>query len=169
MYIEDPLKMIIYSPPGHGKTTFLGTAAGDDRVSPMLLLEFEAGTKAIQSKIRKLKLEELGVVPPDVNLIDVVSIKTWADFDAAYDFLANYDHQYRSAALDSLSEMNYLNMAESLSQALREDKRHDPDIMEQRDYLRSASDEKTCTILPRFAFAYVFYCACRSPQRSHVS
>ena len=59
MFIEDAIKALWYAPPGHGKTTLLGTAVNDERVSPMLLLEFEGGTRSIQSKIRKIKLEEL--------------------------------------------------------------------------------------------------------------
>lgn len=138
MYVEDPIKALWYSPPGHGKTTLLGTAINDKRVSPMLLLEFEGGTRSIQSKIRKIKLEDLGEKKPTLDKIDVIQIREWQDFNIVYDFLLEGKHEYRSIGIDSLSEINYLNMSESLQLALKEDKRHDPDIPEQRDYLRSA-------------------------------
>jgi len=139
MIVEDPLKMIVYSPPGHGKTTLLGTAAGDPRLSPMLLIEFEGGTRSIRSKVKKISIDQLGKEKPKVDVIHTVEIRTWGDFDLVYDFLLTADHPYRSIGLDSLSEMNYLNMQTVLLDAGIQDKNRDLDIPEQRDYLKSAS------------------------------
>jgi len=139
MIVEDPLKMIVYSPPGHGKTTLLGTAAGDPRLSPMLLIEFEGGTRSIRSKVKKISIDQLGKEKPKVDVIHTVEIRTWGDFDLVYDFLLTADHPYRSIGLDSLSEMNYLNMQTVLLDAGIQDKNRDLDVPEQRDYLRSAS------------------------------
>lgn len=139
MIVEDPLKMIVYSPPGHGKTTLLGTAAGDPRLSPMLLIEFEGGTRSIRSKVKKISIDQLGKEKPKVDVIHTVEIRTWGDFDLVYDFLLTADHPYRSIGLDSLSEMNYLNMQTVLLDAGVQDKNRDLDVPEQRDYLRSAS------------------------------
>lgn len=139
MIVEDPLKMIVYSPPGHGKTTLLGTAAGDPRLSPMLLIEFEGGTRSIRSKVKKISIDQLGKEKPKVDVIHTVEIRTWGDFDLVYDFLLTADHPYRSIGLDSLSEMNYLNMQTVLLDAGIQDKNRDPDVPEQRDYLKSAS------------------------------
>lgn len=136
---EDPIKMLIHSPPGHGKTTLIGSAVGDRRVSPLILLEFEGGTRSIRSKVRKISIDDLGHVPPELDKVHSLAIRNWSDFDAAYDFLANYEHGYMSVGLDSLSEMNYLNMNTSLVTALKEDRKHDVDILEQRDYLRSSN------------------------------
>lgn len=165
MIVEDALKMLVYSPPGHGKTTLLGTGAGDPRISPMLILEFEGGTRSIKSKIRKIKLEKLGETEPTVDKIDVIQIQSWDDFDVVYDFLDSADHGYRSLGLDSLSEMNYLNMTEALALALREDKKHDPDIPEQRDYLRSAGQMRRLVRFFRDLPMHVFFTAGASTQQ----
>jgi hypothetical protein len=155
--MTEAIKALWYSPPGHGKTTLLGTAVGDKRVSPMLLLEFEAGTRSIESKIRKIKLEELGAKKPTIDKIDVVSIQTWADFDIAYDFLLEGNHDYKSVGLDSLSEINWLNMSEALRIAMTEDRKHDPDIPEQRDYLRSAGQIRKLVRFFRNLPLHVFF------------
>lgn len=139
MIVEDPLKMIVYSPPGHGKTTLLGTAAGDPRLSPMLLIEFEGGTRSIRSKVKKISIDQLGKEKPKIDVIHTVEIRTWGDFDLVYDFLLTDGNPYRSIGLDSLSEMNYLNMQTVLIDAGTQDKNRDLDVPEQRDYLRSAS------------------------------
>lgn len=139
MIVEDPLKMIVYSPPGHGKTTLLGTAAGDPRLSPMLLIEFEGGTRSIRSKVKKISIDQLGKEKPKIDVIHTVEIRTWGDFDLVYDFLLTDANPYRSIGLDSLSEMNYLNMQTVLIDAGTQDKNRDLDVPEQRDYLRSAS------------------------------
>lgn len=163
--VEDPLKIMVYSPPGHGKTTLLGTGAGDKRISPMLILEFEGGTRSIKSKIRKIKLEELGEKAPTVEKIDVIQIQKWEDFEVVYDFLESVDHGYKSLGLDSLTEMNYLNMSEALALALREDKKHDPDIPEQRDYLRSAGQMRRLVRFFRDLPMNVFFTAGASTQQ----
>lgn len=158
MNVEDPIKAMFYSPPGHGKTTLLGTAAGDPRLCPMLILEFEGGSRSISSKIRKLSLDQLGQ-KPSIDKIDVVPIREWEDFNVAYDYLAENDHPYRSTSLDSLTEVNYLNMSEALIFAVREDKRHDPDIPEQRDYLRSAGQMRKLVRFFRNLPIHVFFTA----------
>ena len=139
MFVQDPLKLIVYSPPGHGKTTLLGSAAGDLRLCPMLLIEFEAGTMSIRSKITRLALNDLGKILPEQGQIHVVGIHRWQDFDQVYDFLLRDDQPYRSIGLDSLSEMNYLNLQTVLGDAVVADKKHDEDVLEQRDYLKSAT------------------------------
>lgn len=142
MNVKDPIKFLVYAPPGHGKTTLLGTVVGDERISPMLLLEFEGGTRSIRSKVRKIEIAELGKIKPSVDVIDVVSIQDWDDFTTVYEFLSERDHDYLSIGLDSLSEMNYLNLTTALDTATKEDRKHDPDILEQRDYLRSSNQMK---------------------------
>ena len=133
------LKLLIYSPPGHGKTSMLGTVIGDPRLSPMLLIDFEAGVQSIRSKCRQVKLDQLGKVKPDLNKVDVVKVTTWDDFDLVHNFLAKGEHGYKTVGLDSVSEMNYMNLQEAIEDGKLKDSRHDPDVAEQRDYLRSAT------------------------------
>ena len=160
MNLEFPLKMLIYSPAGHGKTTLLSTGADDPRLSPMLFLEFEGGTRSIRSKVRLLTLKDLENPPKPVpGKIDVLPIREWADFNAAYAFLAQEKSPYKSVCLDSLSEMNYLNMSEVLEAEIRANPKHDPDIAEQRDYLRSSGQMRKLIRYFRDLPIHVFFSA----------
>lgn len=114
--VPDPLKMLIYSPAGHGKTFFCGTVIdtysreADMRIWPFLLIDFEGGKKSIKSKTRALEVHEVGRRRPKPGKIDVVRIRKWEDFDYIYAFLESKRNWYRGVGLDSLSEMNYLNL-----------------------------------------------------------
>lgn len=131
--------MLVYSPPGHGKTTLLGTAVDDDRLSPMLIIDFEAGIDSIVSKCEVFdSLKDLTAREPSLDKVDVLRIAHWSDFEGVLDFLEKHPGVYKSIALDSLSEMNYLNLNEIVEQARRTAPRHDIDIAEMQDYLRSS-------------------------------
>lgn len=133
------INMLIYSPPGHGKTTLLGTAVDDDRISPMLLLDFEAGIDSIMSKCNVIgSVDELSQHKASIHKIDVLRIAHWSDFAAVIEFLKTKASLYKSVALDSLSEMNYLNLTEVITQAVTRTPRHDADVAEMQDYLRSS-------------------------------
>jgi phage nucleotide-binding protein len=132
-----PLKMLIHSPSGNGKTYFLGTAKGDPRLTPMLICDFEGGVRSIRSKVRLIALEDLGKIKPEPGGIDVVRIRDVADFNHVYEIIAGDDHPYKTLAIDSLSELNYLNLTTAVDEAAKSDTRHDPDIPEIQDYNRN--------------------------------
>jgi hypothetical protein len=132
------LKMLVYSPAGHGKTVLLGSAAGDDRLCPMLLIDFEGGIDSILSKVREIQLDEIGKIDPQIDKIDVVRVYHWTEFDRAYDLLSK-SKTYKTVAIDSLSELNYLNLTEITAQAIKADSRHDPDNPQREDYGRSST------------------------------
>jgi hypothetical protein len=133
------VSMMIYSPPGHGKTTLLGTAVGDNRLSPMLLIDFEAGVDSIQSKCAVFEsLKEMSASESAIDIIDVLKVKVWEDFEGIVGFLQANPGRYKSVALDSLSEMNYLNLSGITEEAAAKTPRHDQDVPEMQDYLRSS-------------------------------
>lgn len=134
---SDYISMLVYSPAGHGKTTLLGSGFNDPRIAPMLLLDFEAGTESIQSKIRVVDTDSIG--HPIKNKIDVVRVRQWDDLDKVYLELVNGKvSAYQSIALDSLTEMNYLNLLTIVEAAMAVNPRHLQDTAEMADYLRSA-------------------------------
>ncbi len=132
-----PLKLLIYSPAGNGKTYFLGTAQGDERLTPMLICDFEGGIRSIKSKVRLLSLDDLGKATPEKGSIDVVRIRDVTDFNTVYEVLSSPKHPYKTLAIDSLSELNYLNLTTAVDEAAAKDSRHDPDIPEMLDYNRN--------------------------------
>jgi len=161
-----PFNLIVYSPSGHGKTYLAGSGVGDPRISPMLLLDFEAGVDSIESRVCPISLADLPKVDkPPLDKVTVVRINTWSDFQHVHSFLSGPNNPYRMVVLDSLSEMNYLNMSEALRTAILLDKGHDPDIAEQRDYLRSYSQMRRLVRVYRDLNIHVmFTCAAQTVQ-----
>lgn len=107
-------KALIFAPHGHGKTRLLSTADDDERTSPTLILNFEAGHRSIVGR--------------DTDLFDVHS---WEDYNEAYEVLTDPDCKYKSVGLDSLSETQIFGMLEILE---KDAKRSDPDLMAQPDW-----------------------------------
>jgi hypothetical protein len=108
-------KSLIFSPPGNGKTTLLGTAQEDPRTHPMLLMDFEGGTESL-----------------DGLDIDVAVIRSWEDYDEAYEMLMDQNHGYKSLGIDSISETHIFALLNILEK--EGPTRKDPELLEQRDY-----------------------------------
>lgn len=106
----------------------------------MLLLDFEGGTLSIKSKCRKVEIEKLieGKVKPQKDKIDVIRIREWGEFEQILDFLYEAGHPYRSVAIDSLTELNTANVRDVVEVAASASSKHDPELPEMQDYLRSA-------------------------------
>jgi hypothetical protein len=154
---ENLMKMIVFSPAGHGKTTLLGTGVGDDRISPMLLLDFEGGLKSIKSKFKRIDINDLGKVPCDINMAHAVKIREWEDFNIVYNFLADDDHDYKSVGIDSLSEVNYLNLTTIVGEAIDANDAHDKDIAYRDDYMRSIAQMRRLIRFFRDLPLHVFF------------
>lgn len=107
-------KALIFGPPGHGKTYFLGTLADDERTSPTLFLDFEGGVQTLVGRD-----------------IDVARVRDWPDFEEAFELLADPDTKYRSTAVDSLSETQIGGLLRILE---KDKKRADPDQLAQPDW-----------------------------------
>src|SRR6516165_2446592 len=84
---------LIYGPPKHGKTRFLGTGALDGRTAPMALLDFEGGV-----------LDVLDGLPGFGTDCVHIPIHSWDDFNQAYERVRSNDEGFKSVAIDSLSE-----------------------------------------------------------------
>jgi hypothetical protein len=108
-------KVLMFSPAGHGKTHFLGTAEEDERTSPMLLLDFEGGEETLTG------LD-----------IDVARIRSWDDYSEAYEILSDPDTKYKSCGVDSISETHIWALLSRLDE--QGARRKDPDLIEIGDY-----------------------------------
>ena len=109
------LSMIVFSYPGIGKTTLLATAADDDRTSPSVLIDLESNLWPIKSKVVLVSLEDLlnnNVVPSEETKgkIYTVSIHEWTEFERIVDFFERKEYPWKSVCIDSLSEINWLNV-----------------------------------------------------------
>lgn len=94
----DASKILVYGASGAGKTTLVKTLVPMGKV---LLLSAEAGLLSIRG----------------VTGIDVVKISTVADLREAYAHLAKSDHGYKWVALDSISEIAEVVLADAKATA----------------------------------------------------
>lgn len=135
------LKALVYSPSGHGKTRFLGTANDDPRTKPMLLLDFEGGTQSLAGR-----------------RIDVVQIRSWADFTKVYAYLRTKVHEYKSVGIDSVSEVQRFALM-TLLDTDPNTARPDADSLVQRDYTRAHTQMRRLLRSFRDLPLHVFYTA----------
>lgn len=148
-------KALIFAPAGAGKTVLLGTAQEDSRTSPMLLLDFEGGTESLAG------LE-----------IDTVPIRSWDDYNQAYEALANGDtvefeddeggytidfSVYQSLGIDSISETHRFALLEILR--AEGPTRRIPDLIEQGDYGRATTQMRRLLREFRDLDLHVFFSA----------
>jgi len=94
------LKMMIYGAPGVGKTSLLATAGLHKLTAPILLVNVEGGMLSIADS-GVLGLKE----PPDV-----VDLKNFEGLEQIFWYLAKGDHPYKSVGIDSLSELQMVNL-----------------------------------------------------------
>lgn len=108
-------KTLVFSPAGHGKTHFLGTAQEDQRTSPMLLLDFEGGHETLAG------LD-----------IDIIEVRDWRDYNEAYELLTDKNTKYKSVGIDSASETHIWALLSRIAE--QGPRRKEPDLIELGDY-----------------------------------
>jgi phage nucleotide-binding protein len=121
----DFLNILIYGDPGVGKTYLLGTAEDHIKTSPVLLIEVEGGAKTIRHRN-----------------IDVVPARTLTQVQKVLNtlILAGDDLYYKTVCLDSLSELQKLDMRFIMKQAKEASKnpdKFDIDVPSQREWGKS--------------------------------
>lgn len=111
------LKLLLFSPPGHGKTGFLGTMEDDPRTSPALILDFEGGVTTLVGRD-----------------IDIATVRDWTDFNEAYALLSDPDTEYKAVGVDSISETQTGGLLKLLEERSPEGKRPTDDTLTQGDW-----------------------------------
>lgn len=99
---EPTINVLIYGKAGTGKTVLSGSASMVEGMSPALLVDVEGGTNSLRNTY------------PGV---DTVRITTWMELLEVCDFIADGDHSYKTLIIDSLSEVQKLNMYYSMRKA----------------------------------------------------
>jgi len=111
---EPGIKIIVYGPPGVGKTYFSSSAP------KALFVDVEGGTLSIKNAGRQL---------------DVVKVNKFRDIFEIHKFLASGKHEYESVIVDSLTELQKKSMDGIIEEAYRKDPtKRDPDVAELRDW-----------------------------------
>lgn len=124
------MNVLIFGPPGGGKTWLAGTLA--DIGLSAFLFDLDGGTASIASKCRAFKLSDLETLEPEPGKIHTYRCKTWDDIDVVRKrkkLLAKYNW----IILDNATEMG--NQAIDSSMAKHPDaKRWDEDVPFRGDY-----------------------------------
>jgi len=97
------LRMLVYGPPGGGKTRLCASAAQVEEMCPIVLLDIDRGTMSL----RKLPWE-----------ITVVPILTWDQVKKIVDWLMLSEHGFKTVVWDSLSELFKLIQQDIMKQDL---------------------------------------------------
>jgi len=129
------LKMLIYGPPGAGKTTFAATAELHDITAPALFVNIEGGMLSI-AEANDIGIEE----PPSV-----VDLEGFSHLDQIFWYLAKGDHPFKTVVIDSLSELQIVNLEHIVGKQLDKTstsgaKREDEDDIWQEDYGKSTQE-----------------------------
>lgn len=117
------LNILVYGEPGVGKTYLAGTAQDHDMTSPVILLDIEGGTTTLRHR----------------RDIDVKQVRTIADLEAVYTQLKdNNAGYYKTVVIDSLSELQKVDMRDIMRDLINRRPDLDPDVPSQREWGKSA-------------------------------
>lgn len=128
--ISPYLNILIYGQPGVGKTFFAGTAEDSELTSPTIFLDVEGGT----TTLRKRK-----------NL-DVVRIRSTEELVATHKMLLEQnDNHYKTVVIDSLTELQKLDMHGIMKELVSRRPDLDPDVPSQREWGKSIEHMRRIT------------------------
>jgi phage nucleotide-binding protein len=122
------LNLLVYGDPGVGKTQLAGTANDHKATAPVLVLDVEGGAATLRRR-------------PDVMVVRVKSMKDlvaiYKDIDIA---IANKDvNAPRTVVLDSLTELQKLDMNDIMKAVISQNTDRDPDVPSQREWGKSSN------------------------------
>jgi len=117
------INALFYGDPGAGKTYLGGTAEDHPDTSPMLVIDIEGGTLTLRNR-------------PN---IDVVSVRSEKEIVKIHNELhASNNGYYKTVMLDSLTELQKLDMRGIMLELVGRRPDLDPDVPSQREWGKSA-------------------------------
>lgn len=115
------LSILLYGPPGAGKTYFAGTAADHPKTSPVFWIDIEGGTRTIADKTD----------------IDVFECRSVEDLKKAGNTLEKSPGVYKCKVIDSLSELQKLDMTKIMRTAKMKNDNIDEEVPSPREWHKS--------------------------------
>jgi len=116
------LNLLVYGPPGVGKTYFAGTAEDSLNTNPVLFLDVEGGTLTLRKR----------------KNLDVVRIRSTEDLVDVHNKLkATNNGYYKTVVVDSLTELQKLDMVGIMKELVDRRPDLDEDVPSQREWGKS--------------------------------
>lgn len=122
---------LVYGDPGAGKTTLASTANDHPDTAPVLLIDVEGGTATVRHKD-----------------IDVVSVRSIRQLLEVYAQLEKDPGYYKTIVIDSLTELQKLDMNDIMVDLIKKRPDLDPDVPSQREWGKSI--QHTRNLVRRF-------------------
>ena len=94
--------ILLYGQPGVGKTVFAGSSDSVPELRPVLLIDIEGGTNSLRNSY------------PNVATIRVTG---WEELVGVMNAIADGDHEFETVIIDSLSEVQKINMYYNMRKA----------------------------------------------------
>lgn len=115
------LNLLIYGEPGVGKTWLCGTAEDSKATSPVLFLDVEGGVTTLRKR----------------KGLDVVSVRTMEQIVSVHKELYTNPGYYKTVVVDSLTELQKLDMREIMKEAANRNPNQDEDVPSMREWGKS--------------------------------
>jgi hypothetical protein len=115
-------KGLVFAPQGHGKTHLAGTLALDERTTPCMLLNFEAGFQTLRG------------LPGKNELWHPRRIKSWGDYEDAFEELEDNKLGIKSVGVDSISETQIFALMNILDEEAGRRRENQRDMLQMQDY-----------------------------------
>lgn len=114
--------MMVFGPPGVGKTWFAGTASQIKRLSPVLFLDFDGGSRTVRGK-------------PGFENITVWRVFQFEALNEVYSRLSDRQkYPFNTVVLDNLGEMYNMAMTYVMEQVLKENSDREEYVPSRREY-----------------------------------
>ena len=113
------LNILVYGESGVGKTSLAGSADAVPEMRPVLVVDIEGGTESLRSTY------------PNV---DTVRVTTWKEMQSLYNELHRGKSGYQTIVLDSLTEIQKLNMYSIMQAVVAARPDLDPDVPSMREW-----------------------------------
>lgn len=118
---------MVYGDWGTGKTMLLGTAQDHPATSPALVLDIEAGSSTLRHR-------------PDVDVVRVSSVKQLMEqYKELEEDAAGGNPHYKFLGIDSLTELQKLDMSDIMRGVVKRDSERDPDVPSMREWGKGAN------------------------------